>query len=177
MGIFYSPTCKVKHKYCVVTKSEILSPQCKSLVRQGRRPCESRNPGFGWTDTFTLACLADVGTEVLIPAAISLFARSSDFSISSNSHLEISFASWTPWPRSDTECSSMRFFMSTHFVHYPLRFLCVLDYTRKSLSLCNSCIHFPSSGHMNSFWFNIFMESIVIHSALSLLWTMQTWNY
>lgn len=109
MGIFYSPTCKVKHKYCVVTKSEILSPQCKSPVRQGRRPCESRNPGFRWADSFTLACLADVGTEVLIPAAASLFARSSDFSISSNSHLEISFASWTPWPRSDTECSNMRF--------------------------------------------------------------------
>lgn len=38
MGIFYSPTCKVKHKYCRVTKSEMLSLYCvlESSVMQGK---------------------------------------------------------------------------------------------------------------------------------------------
>lgn len=48
MGIFYSPTCKVKHKYCLVTKSEILSLWCvlDSSVMQGREVLWKKTPRF-----------------------------------------------------------------------------------------------------------------------------------
>lgn len=66
------------------------------------------------------------------------------------------------------------------FIHYLLRFLCIHEYNNYSLSVHNSCVHFPPSGFVTHFWFHVFIENTVfILPQVCCVYCIssETWNY